>query len=200
MKRNPPLHRLALAALLLAAVPALGQAPPDRQASAGDALAAARAVEATYTFQIVLLIAEVDGPTAFENVPPNAQKALKDVQEFLPYKSYRLLDLAWLRSSGSAEAQLSGLEGQTLSAALRFRALDESGELEIRRFVVVPHRELTYRLQPGKDAGGFSAAPAPVRPLLESSFGMRAGETVVVGTAKLDGPTKALVVLLTALP
>ena len=38
------------------------------------------------------------------------------------------------------------------------------------------------------------------RPLLETSFGMKAGETVVVGTAKLDGPSKALVVLLSALP
>jgi hypothetical protein len=37
------------------------------------------------------------------------------------------------------------------------------------------------------------------RPLLSTTFSMELGETVVVGTSKLDGPDKALVVLLTAL-
>jgi hypothetical protein len=36
--------------------------------------------------------------------------------------------------------------------------------------------------------------------LLSTSFSIRKGETVVVGTSKLDGHDRALVVLLTALP
>ena len=79
-----------------------------------------RPADRTYTFQIVLLSASVDGPARYENVPANAQKALADIKDFLPYKSYELLDLAWLRSSRSAEAQLSGPGGRTLSASLRF--------------------------------------------------------------------------------
>jgi len=58
------------------------------------------------------------------------------------------------------------------------------------------------------DARGDSPAPAAaVTPpptvaenLLSTSFSIRKGETVVVGTSKLDGNDRALVVLLTALP
>jgi hypothetical protein len=53
-----------------------------------------------------------------------------------------------------------------------------------------------------------TAAPAPqatpmptlAENLLNTSFSLRRGETVVVGTSKLDGGSRALVVLLTALP
>ena len=60
----------------------------------------------------------------------------------------------------------------------------------------------------GSPAPGTSAAPpATVTPpptvaenLLSTSFSIRKGETVVVGTSKLNGNDRALVVLLTALP
>ena len=71
--------------------------------------------------------------------------------------------------------------------------------IEIRRLVIVdPDRFPLPPETPRKD--GAPLAPQPLRPLLETSFGMKAGETVVVGTAKLDGPSKALVVILSALP
>jgi len=157
----------------------------------------------TYTFQLVLLAASVDGPAGFENVPANAQKALADVKDFLPYKSYRLLDLAWLRSSRSAEAQLAGPDGRTLSAQIRFFSpQDEPQRIEVQRLVVVeaPLVERILLEAPRQDGAPTAVAPRAIRPLLETSFGMRVGETVVVGTSKLDGPSKALVVLLSALP
>jgi hypothetical protein len=159
--------------------------------------------ERTFTFQLVLLAASVDGPARFENVPANAQKALADVKDFLPYKSYQLLDLAWLRSSRSAEAQLAGPDGRTLSAQIRFYSpQDEPQRIEVQRLVVVEANVLpTLLIEPPRTDGAPTAtAPRPLRPLLETSFGMRSGETVVVGTSKLDGPSKALVVLLSALP
>lgn len=162
-----------------------------------------RPADRTYTFQIVLLAASVDGPARYENVPANAQKALADIKDFLPYKSYELLDLAWLRSSRRAEAQLSGPGGRTLSAALRFYSPEsEPQRIEIQRLVVVEAPLLERLLIEAPRQGGAptAAAPQAIRPLLETSFGMRSGETVVVGTSKLDGPTKALVVLLSALP
>jgi hypothetical protein len=38
------------------------------------------------------------------------------------------------------------------------------------------------------------------RPLLQTTFSLKEGETIVVGTSKADGADGALVVLLTAVP
>ena len=155
----------------------------------------------TYTFQLVLLVADNEGPAGFENVPPRAQKALTDVRDFLPYKSYHLLDLAWLRSSGRSEAQLEGPANEALSAAIQFSANRTTERIDIHRFVIVRTNPIPMMLEaPRKDGTPTALAPPAVRPLLETSFGMELGETVVVGTAKLDGPSKALVVILSALP
>ena len=40
----------------------------------------------------------------------------------------------------------------------------------------------------------------PSRPLIDTSFAMDVGETVVVGTSRLPGGDKALIALLTAVP
>lgn len=206
--------RLSLAALAVAALTPLvataqpAPAPSPRPPSGPPPAAAPRltwespdpAAERTFTFQLVLLAASVEGPSGYENVPVNAQKALADVKDFLPYKSYELLDLAWLRSSRTAQAQLAGPEGKTLSAGIEFfSSSDEPDRIYIRRLVVVPVPELgeLAQIQPSESARGLLRS---VRPLLESSFGMQSGETIVVGTAKLDGPSKALIVLLSALP
>lgn len=208
--------RTGLAAVLLLAAPALwaqpAPAPTPRAgaAPAPDARPQPRAEtpappdRRTFTFQLVLLAAETTpGATQFENVPANAQKALADVKDFLPYKSYKLLDLAWLRSSRAAEAQLAGPDGRTLSASISFvTSREERDRIDVQRLVVVESPDAPRMLleAPRQDGAPTAVAPRPIRPLLETSFGMRAGETVVVGTAKLDGPSKALVVILSAIP
>lgn len=156
----------------------------------------------TFTFQLVLLVADNQGSARFENVPANAQKALDDVKGFLPYTSYRLLDLAWLRSSRSAEAQVSGPDGRSLSASIKFYSdKADPDRVEIQRLVIVDAPRMPQLLEaPRSDGAPTATAPQPIRPLLETSFGMKAGETVVVGTARLDGPSKALVVILSAIP
>ena len=214
IRRSRSVLPLTLGALALIAliVPLAGAAAQTAPTPAPQPRSTARSAEAptpkpaanrTYTFQLVLLVADTAGPNRFENVPANAQKALEDVKGFLPYSSYRLLDLAWLRSSHSAEAQMSGPDGRTLSAGIRFYAEpSEADRIEIQRLVIVESQPMPMLLEaPRSDGAPTAMAPAPpVRPLLETSFGMKAGETVVVGTAKLDGPSKALVVLLSALP
>ena len=192
-----PIRRFAFAALavaLLGPVGARAQSPaPEATPRPSDAR--------TYTFQLVLLVADNEGAGGFENVPPRAQKALADVRDFLPYQSYHLLDLAWLRSSGRSEAQLEGPNQEALSAAIQFNANRTTERLDIHRFVIVRTNPLPMMLEaPRKDGAPTALAPPAVRPLLETSFGMELGETVIVGTAKLDGPSKALVVVLSALP
>jgi len=157
----------------------------------------------TYTFQLVLLTADFDGSSVFEHVPANARKALEDLRNFLPYKSYRLLDMAWMRSSAFAEAQLSGPSGVALTAGLRFETSSRDPDrIDIEHFVLRPqhpHADL-LKSTSKEEAATAEALARSSRPILESSFDMKAGETVVVGTAKLDGPSRALVVILSALP
>ena len=43
-------------------------------------------------------------------------------------------------------------------------------------------------------------APRPPRELISTTFGVKVGETIVVGTSKVDGTEEALIVLLTAVP
>ena len=157
----------------------------------------------TYTFQVVLLVAETSGPAVTEGVPPSAQKALVNLREFLPYKSYRLLDLAWLRTMRSASATLAGPAGATYRVGLEFHPADGPGErllidgFSVTEMPLVPNEDVTFH---SKDVSVTPRAPRAPQDLLHSTFGMELGETVVVGTSKLDGPNKALVVLLSALP
>lgn len=186
------------------ATPATAPAPSARPRAAPETPApeGRRAGDRTFTFQLVLLVADSQGGSRFENVPANAQKALDDVKGFLPYTNYRLLDLAWIRSSRNAEAQIAGPDGRSLSASLRFFSdAADPDRIDVQRLVIVEAPKPPLLLEaPRSDGAPTALAPQPLRPLLETSFGMRAGETVVVGTAKLDGPSKALVVLLSALP
>jgi hypothetical protein len=64
---------------------------------------------------VVLLLGDLQGGTTADNVPAAARKALVDMRDFLPYKSYRLLDTGWtLASNNSVRStlRLRGLENQ----------------------------------------------------------------------------------------
>ena len=151
----------------------------------------------TYTFQLVLLLADNALPAVTENVPVKAQKALKDLQDFLPYKSYHLVDMAWLRTSWNASSQITGPKGENYVVDISVVPAGGPGE----RLLVQDFRITQVAMMPPPGASpGSSPAPRALGKLLSSTFGMELGETVVVGTAKMDGPGKALIVLLSALP
>jgi hypothetical protein len=140
----------------------------------------------SHTFQAVFLIADNAAPGSLEGVPENAQKALRSAASFLPYKSYRLLDSAWIRTSLKGSSRVTGADGNPLEVHL---TVDPNNKSETR--IVLHEFYLQSLLRNGAPYG---------QPLLSTSFSMELGETVVVGTSKLDGSDKALVVLLTALP
>jgi hypothetical protein len=199
MRPTAAAYTLGLAlhlAPLAAAAPPASTAPP------------ARVERQSRAFQVLLLVAELKGSATLEGIPPNAQKALEDIQNFLPYRYYRLLDVAFLRTDFHAKSNLSGLDGQTYEVAFVVTADASSNSpekseprLQINSFQVV---EIPF--QPREkvlSVPGVHLEPVTPRPetrLLDTSFDMKIGETVVVGTAKLDGPSKALVVLFSALP
>jgi hypothetical protein len=197
---TPSVHtsvgRAAVLVLLLAAATA---GPLAAQAT----LQPARPESPTFTFQILLLVAELEGPGKLEGIPANAEKALRDLQDFLPYKGYRLLDVAFLRTARSARAALSGPSGQTYDVSFVVRSAPESGAdrlfvetFAVREQPVVPLGRAVET--PG--ARVEARAPRAASEILSTSFGLAIGETIVVGTSKLDGPSKALVVLLSAVP
>ena len=193
MTRNVFLRALSLATLLLASgrlmaqsvqIPVLQPTPRASEESPRN-----------QNLQILLLSASLKpSTTAGPEIPENAQKALNDLKKFLPFKSYQVVDGAWLSATEGkvAQARLAGSGGATYKVALRFRS---TGEGESRSLFVEAfdlEQEIVVQMQEGPKFGG--------RDLIGTTFSIKEGETIVVGTSKADGADGALVVLLTAVP
>jgi hypothetical protein len=73
--------------------------------------AAANAQSTQRGFSVVLLLGETQSTSAGDGLPPapTLRKALSDVKDFLPYKSYRVLDTQWLRGGST---RMHGLDDQ----------------------------------------------------------------------------------------
>ena len=160
--------------------------PPSHAAMVGD----------TQLFQVVLLRASRKGVDDTEGLPKSAEKALADVREFLPFKHYKLLDSAIVRMSQS-------MPGSTTVSTyeVKFSYERKENKLSIWWFTVLPAGKKTETPKPSSAWWDRPPAVAPeaVKPLISTSFMMDRGETVVVGSSKINGD-EALVVLLTAIP
>ena len=86
-------------------------------------------------FSVVLVLGEMQGTGAAENVPPAARKALVDMKDFLPYKSYRLLDTQWTLCCGHSmiATRLRGVDEQDYDLELEFLSIWEVRDLSIHR-------------------------------------------------------------------
>lgn len=136
-------------------------------------------------FSVALLLGEIQGTSAAENLPDGAKKALADVRDFLAYKSYRLLDTQWIRccAGPTVEGRLRGLDEQYYAFSIVIQGV--SGPKMTAHFSLV-------------DAA-VDAVSSGKKRMMSSAFSMETGETIVIGTSSLKGE-KALVVLLTAVP
>ena len=200
-------------------------------------------------FSVVLVLGDVQEGTTSDNIPAAARAALADLKDFLPYRSYRVLDTAWvLASSQTRQAVTSRLQGPdeqdyevTLdrmpvgpsSLQVRFEMREPDGNAERRAAVADRERALKRELNQllathvalesqlkRLDAAHPDAAALRQRladneiaieamkgqaryapggaTLIDTSFNMALGETVVVGTSRMRGGNKALIILLTA--
>ena len=186
MSRNfclPAVFALAVCALLLPTPPATAQ--PETMP--------------THLVQISLLAAAKTGPNELADLPANTREAIEDVRQFLPYKSYRLLDTALLRAQRGARTSLTGPDNRDFSVAFTLDARNEPGSLLVRAFDL---QEKVAPAPPAFATGGDKTTPvAPGnRTILSSSFTAEIGQTVVVGTSRLNGGDEAMIVLFTALP
>jgi hypothetical protein len=211
------------------------------------------AFRASQGFSVVLVVADLQASTAPDDVPPAARRALADMKEFLPYKSYKLVDAAWIlgQSTGNTNTRLRGPEEQEYEVSLatsrgegggvgvRF-TLKEAGVSEQvvaemahiadkQREVEKMEREVASLRQKLAEARRNNQEDAAKelrvqieaaerrqrstsmtyssrmagrggRTVIDTSFTMDVGETVVVGTSRLRGNSKALIALLTAVP
>jgi hypothetical protein len=158
------------------------------------ALAAAQKVPSAQVFQVTMVEAINNGDSGIKNVPQPAREALMDARSFLPFNGYRLLGTAVLRTADGAAAIVNGPDDVDYNCEIRFypSVTHDGLQLVVRRF-------LLQRMPPQTEYGQYLEGASAVD-VLNTSFSMKPGETVVVGTSKLEGADRALVVLLTALP
>jgi hypothetical protein len=159
------------------------------------ALARADSGPRNQNLQILLLSAGMKpGAAAGPEIPENAQKALADLKKFLPFKSYQLVDAAWLSATEGqvARGRLAGSGGAAYEVKLRFRTAGnaEAPSLFVDHFELA--QEMVVQMKEGPHYGS--------RDLIQTTFSLKEGETIVVGSSKADGADGALVVLLTAVP
>lgn len=136
----------------------------------------------TRVFHIIVLGASDEPAAAPEpsELPAGAEAAYREIKSFLPFRSYRMIDSALVRSSGRADVSLS----QSYAIEFAFRVGPSKDKpLEVQQFLLY--------------SKGYERAPRH----METSFSMDIGETVVVGTSRpfRDEEGAALIVLMTAL-
>jgi hypothetical protein len=287
--------RAALAMMLTVLVPLAAsgqqattpQPQPPRSSSSGQASTAPPPSSRTSRssasvpqgFSVVLVLGDLQAAAGADDVPPAARKALTDMRDFLPFKSYKLLDAAWLLCCGNQlptaspemrpvnpitqilrgpddqeyELKLSASRAENSRVFVRF-ALESGGEAEPTQYAIFAEKDLARALADYQDkktflekqlqeqrqkveAGVMSPSDAGLskieleirslqrriddvngrmgkgtRPargsmqggrrqsIIDTSFTMDVGETVVVGTSRQKGGSKALIALLTAVP
>jgi len=110
---------------------------------------------------------------------PGAKKALDDLKGFLPYKTYKLLDTQYRVGVNGPNLALAGFD--THLTLLMAGEMTSATTTRIRLF----------RLTDTKPQGTGAM-------LVDTQFNIELGETVVVGTSKIDG-SRALLVLVTCM-
>jgi hypothetical protein len=183
------MKRLLLVLMMTIALPL---AASDNEAPAAPEATPKATGGANQLFQVILLRGATTGNTEIVGLPKNAEKAIKDMRDFLPFKSYRLLDSALLRVQDLGKARLSGIAPQQYEVRVAYRTLP-NGKLSIGEFKIMAMR------LPGATPLPPGVAPEAERAVIDTSFTVDLGETIVVGSSKLGGD-QALIVLFTALP
>lgn len=247
---------LAVAALVIAP---LGVTPFAQQASTPTPTPPGPAIESLGMrgFSVALVLGDMQGSGTPDTLPSGAKRAITDMRDFLPYKSYRMLDASWTLCCagrfGGVSGRLSGLEeteygfevyvngvsGNKMNVTFRLRETGASAEEATvtavarmereRQFAELVRerealeqeyadlkskygenhpsvqtnrvkRETNRRRIEDFERTRAQAGRAPRtagRSIMESTFSMEVGETVVIGTSRLKSD-KALIALLTA--
>ena len=147
MKRMNVTQRAGLLARLAAAITLAGAATVSAQSPAPVKVAPA----SPQGYSVVLVLGDVQNASAGDNnVPAAARKALGDMKDFLPYKSYRLLDAQWILGSQRTISRLRGANEQEYELTLR-GVLSAGGKLNVNFRLAEPGA--VVGVKPAADAG-----------------------------------------------
>jgi hypothetical protein len=159
-------------------------------------------------FSVVLVQGDMrPGAPIGDQVPVGARKALSDAKNSLSYKTYRLLDTQWTIGAGTMTGRLRGTDNTTYEFELTARTgftlipgepFTPEDQVHVSTFVLRDSTNATVT-DPTSSPRNDSARRAlpDSHTLIDRSFNMMVGETVVAGTSGLQGDA-ALIVLLTA--
>ena len=148
----------------------------------------------TQEFRVVLVNANRGDD--MPDLPGDARAALEDVRDMTAYTGFELIDSALIRTSGGGSMTL-GLAGSFRVDLFFAGDPRQHDSLLMQRFEL--HHSPVYWSESEAGEDGDQPFLGDSRTVLSSQFGIDVGETVVVGTSRLNGGDSALVVLLTAL-
>ncbi len=166
--------------------------PQGKQASSQAKAPAA----APAGFYVVLLVGdERQAPKAGDVTPPWAEqltpavvKALRDVQQFLPFKSYQVFDSTFIRGERGSTSMKSPGNLIYLVNINSWAMLNDTA-----RFYV------NLTVKPSDPAFLTKDGAKPDAAVLTTTLEMSPGETIVAGTSRQPGSGTALVMVVTAL-
>jgi hypothetical protein len=83
-----------------------------------------------HAFSVTVVVGEMQGASTPDNLPLGARKALTDMRDFLPYKSFRLLDTQFIRCCASmrpeqVKGRLRGVDDQPYSFLIDVNYLEK---------------------------------------------------------------------------
>lgn len=162
---------------------------PATLASIGREIAARDTLGSTQRFQVAVVEASTAGSRQLEGLSEGAQQALLDAAKLLPYEGLAVRGVALIETADMASTRVSGPAGLEYQVFLRMIPVVtlDGVRIEVHEF------KLDRTPQRGPDGERVVA-----KDLLRTSFQLDSGETVVVGTSRLNGGDSALVVLVTA--
>lgn len=154
------------------------------QAKIQPALDAIDAAPTSHRFHVAVLTASrKEGPTP--EVTPGEAKALNDFKKVMTYKSFQVEAETIFQSDSEAETQLNG----NYALEIMINPNNGAGDaIDVQRFRL---RSTSPQTVPN---GGQTFYPT----YIETSFSIKHGETIVLGTSTSD--QQARVVLVSALP
>jgi hypothetical protein len=125
-------------------------------------------------FKVWLVLAEVREKSKSINIPAIA-KVMKELESFLKYNHYQLLDSSYLKTS---ESEYSSIK------------LGGSFKLEILNSKFIKDKKEEFI--------NFLVRLSKKGALVESELSLENNETTVVGVSKMDGDNKGLILIITA--
>src|SRR6266540_1680945 len=163
MKKVDAMHRLGSLTGLATVMTLVGSAAMSAQPPAATQATAV----SPQGYSVVLVLGDLQATSATDNnVPAAARKALADMKDFLPYKSYRLLDAQWILGSQRTVSRLRGANEQEYELTLRGVAI-AGGKLSVNFRLAEPSG--VVGVKPAADADSRAGRRASLEDALRAA-------------------------------